>query len=424
MSHTSQDLILILNGPDGPPVSSAIWDAAISDVASRLESVQLVAWSSNDSEILREWITNHAVPDRIVIVPFTLFEASRLDIWAGLWFAGIPSTATVFLGKPPSATEVGTWIRNGVSASSCNTSRVELIPRNSADTETIDHLAAVAYWVGEPSNCWIRGDRRIQSHSIHLGSECFFLPFSRDLFSVPDGELTTGAVVRRGQTIAPWNWLAYDTLATWLIGRYLQALSTYPISFSDQPTQQFVLDYLKRLADQQYSLLPKDYGGRLDAIAPSSMGSASLIYDEEGSVPWDRIWTSFCDLAMAGGPPHRGSLLANVPIEDVARQRAQYDRVVAELRRGIELASRLPTLESSIPGWVGVRCHDERMAAWMLRAIIVENILVRREGSILFLPAGPEFRIEKEIKNVITAVAKTTHYWFGHLKVRQPPNPL
>jgi sirohydrochlorin cobaltochelatase len=64
------------------------------------------------------------------------------------------------------------------------------------------------------------------------------------------------------------------------------------------------------------------------------------------------------------------------------------------------------------------------MAAWMLRAIIVENILVRREGSILFLPAGPEFRIEKEIKNVITAIAKTTHYWFGHLKVRQPPNPL
>jgi sirohydrochlorin cobaltochelatase len=51
----------------------------------------------------------------------------------------------------------------------------------------------------------------------------------------------------------------------------------------------------------------------------------------------------------------------------------------------------------------------------MLRAIVVENVCVRREGSVLFLPAGPAFRMEKEIKNVITVVAKTHHYWTEHL---------
>ncbi|MBU6238211.1 MAG: hypothetical protein KGQ51_10305 [Planctomycetes bacterium] len=422
MSHTQHDLILIFCGPNGPFVSPELWEKAISDLESRLESVLSIHWYG-DRETVKAWIATHASPNRIVVVPFTLFEPSRFDIWSGLWFAGVPSSTTVFLAKPPSATEVGTWIRNGVSSHG-DTSHVELIPPPSADTQTIDHLAAIAYWVEGQSKCRIRGDRRIQTHTASATDDCLYYPFSSDEFPIHGGATAQGAVVQRGPTVKAWNWIAPDTLATWLIGRYLQALNAHPIAFSPQPAEQSVLSYLKSLADQQYSILPTDYAGRLDAIAPSSMGSASLIYDEEGSVPWDRIWTSFCDLAMAGGPPHRGSLLANVPIEDIARQRAQYDLVVAELRRGIELASRLPTLESSIPGWVGVRCHDERMAAWMLRAIIVENILVRREGSILFLPAGPEFRIEKEIKNVITAVAKTTHYWFGHLKVRQPPNPL
>jgi len=30
------------------------------------------------------------------------------------------------------------------------------------------------------------------------------------------------------------------------------------------------------------------------------------------------------------------------------------------------------------------------------------------------LPAGPAFRLDKEIKNVITVVAKTHHYWTEH----------
>jgi sirohydrochlorin cobaltochelatase len=71
-----------------------------------------------------------------------------------------------------------------------------------------------------------------------------------------------------------------------------------------------------------------------------------------------------------------------------------------------------------------VICDDERMAAWMMRAILVENVIVRREANILYMPAGPAFRVEKEIKNVITSIAKTVHYWRAHLRSRQPPKPL
>ena len=62
-----------------------------------------------------------------------------------------------------------------------------------------------------------------------------------------------------------------------------------------------------------------------------------------------------------------------------------------------------------------LQCADEEMALWLLRAIVVENVCVRREQSVLFLPAGPDFRLEQEIKNVITVVAKTHHYWTEHV---------
>ena len=39
------------------------------------------------------------------------------------------------------------------------------------------------------------------------------------------------------------------------------------------------------------------------------MRSAGLKYDSDGNVAWNEIWGSFCDLAMAGGPPHKGALL-------------------------------------------------------------------------------------------------------------------
>jgi sirohydrochlorin cobaltochelatase len=85
--------------------------------------------------------------------------------------------------------------------------------------------------------------------------------------------------------------------------------------------------------------------------------------------------------------------------------------VVDEVRRGISLVSGLETVECESLGWVGVVCENESMAAWMLRAIIAENVIARRERNVVFVPAGPRFTIYKEIKNIVVTIAKTTHFY-------------
>jgi hypothetical protein len=151
------------------------------------------------------------------------------------------------------------------------------------------------------------------------------------------------------------------------------------------------------------------------------MGSAGLKFDAEGRVAWDQIWGSFCDLAMAGGPPHRGTLLQPATSEEVSTNpeaQRRLMRVIEEIQRGISMVTRLPLLAAS-GSWVRVQCRSVRMAGWLVRAIVMENIQARHDAEILFLPAGPDFRLAKEIKNVITATAKTCHYWTDHMSAEQ-----
>lgn len=160
-------------------------------------------------------------------------------------------------------------------------------------------------------------------------------------------------------------------------------------------------------------ILPPRYQDFTPSAAP--MGAAALEYDDQGQVAWDEIWTGFCDLALAGGPAHRGTLLEPVNPSLIALNPSDYQKVLDELRRGITLVTGLKVVESASLGWIGMECHSEEMALWLLRAIIVENVSVRREGNVLFFPAGPNFQVEKEIKNVITVIAKTNHYWQEHI---------
>lgn len=163
------------------------------------------------------------------------------------------------------------------------------------------------------------------------------------------------------------------------------------------------------------AILPPQYQNCYDAVEPASMGSAGLRLGPDGQVAWDEIWTHFCDLALAGGPPHRGSLLEAGSAEDALAEPESYGQVVEEIGRGIWLATRLPVLLRIAPGWVGVCCPSAEMAAWLVRAIVVENVMARHKQNVLYLPAGRHFRLEKEIKNVVTALAKTCHYWTDHM---------
>ena len=163
------------------------------------------------------------------------------------------------------------------------------------------------------------------------------------------------------------------------------------------------------------AILPEEYQDCYEDVQPVSMGSAGLKYGADGKVAWNEIWATFCDLAMAGGPPHKGTLLEPASPAEIDAQPAGYQYVVAEICRGITMVTGLPAERSPDPGWVRVECFSEGMAGWLLRAIVMENVSARADGESLDLPAGPAFRIAKEIKNVVTVIAKTSHYWMDHM---------
>jgi hypothetical protein len=166
-------------------------------------------------------------------------------------------------------------------------------------------------------------------------------------------------------------------------------------------------------------LLPPEYHDTYQDLRATPMRGAGLQFDADGRVAWNRIWQSFCDLAIAGGPPHKGRLLEPGAAAGIAEAPDAHLDVLDELARGVTMASELPTDESPHLGWIRVVCHSDVMAGWMYRAITQENVAVRREGRALDLPASPDFRVDKEIKNVVTVVAKTTHYWMGHIPREQ-----
>jgi len=163
------------------------------------------------------------------------------------------------------------------------------------------------------------------------------------------------------------------------------------------------------------TILPPEYQDSYQTLEPRPMRSAGLKYGADGRVAWNEIWGSFCDLAMAGGPSHKGTLLEPASLASIEAQPDRYHEVVEEIVRGVIMATDLLARPSPNAGWVRVECYSEVMAGWLLRAIVMENVAVRAEGRALDLPAAPGFRLDKQIKNVVTVIAKTCHYWMGHI---------
>ena len=154
--------------------------------------------------------------------------------------------------------------------------------------------------------------------------------------------------------------------------------------------------------------------GTTSANLAAPMPAGPIVYREDGAIDWGNMWDSFCVLAQEGGPPHRGDLLAAPHKPDTTSE--AYQLAVTEIARGIWEVAELTAVPAT-PGWLQILCQSETQARWLAEAIVDENVQARHEGSYLFVPVGDQFRLKKEIKNVITAVAKTSHYWQEHLAV-------
>jgi hypothetical protein len=55
------------------------------------------------------------------------------------------------------------------------------------------------------------------------------------------------------------------------------------------------------------------------------------------------------------------------------------------------------------------------MAEWIAEQGVLENVMLRAEGSHVLVPCGTSWTIKGEVKNVVTVIAKTTHYWADHV---------
>jgi hypothetical protein len=142
------------------------------------------------------------------------------------------------------------------------------------------------------------------------------------------------------------------------------------------------------------------------------MSSAPFVFRADGRPDWGAMWSSFCELALFGGPPHRGPESALVAVTDGGRTGS--GSAVEEIRRGIWETTGLYS-EPAAPGWLAVTCDSPRMAAWLCATIILENVAARCDEERLLVPADPGFALEDQVKSVITVVAKTHHYWSAHV---------
>jgi sirohydrochlorin cobaltochelatase len=204
-------------------------------------------------------------------------------------------------------------------------------------------------------------------------------------------------------SLSPAEQQACADAATTLAGRTALPVTvvTVPITRLDD-----LRDALARAADasrREHQPPPKPDAG--------PMSSASFLWRDDGRPDWGSMWTSFCELALYGGPPQRGP---DTPLRAPAPTEESDPEMLAEMKRGIWETTGLYA-ESTAPGWLTVTCDSPAMAAWMCAAVLLENVHARVEEDRLIVPAGPKYDLKDEVKSVITVVAKTHHYWQAHV---------
>ncbi len=70
--------------------------------------------------------------------------------------------------------------------------------------------------------------------------------------------------------------------------------------------------------------------------------------------------------------------------------RPAADRLLyAGIAQRIQRDTGLRSSPHHYAGWLGLECGDVQTAVWMMRALVVSNVLSRREGVVLFVPVNP-----------------------------------
>lgn len=142
------------------------------------------------------------------------------------------------------------------------------------------------------------------------------------------------------------------------------------------------------------------------------MPAAKIKYNEKGEIAWDSMWGSFCDLAIEGGPPHRGKD-SSITEKDINKHSDTNEEVVSELKRGLSLLTENEIVLGE-KGWVKVLLNNKNMAKWFATIINSENVIAKVEENYLLLPCSDNFSITNEVKSVLTVFGKAKHYWNEH----------
>lgn len=148
------------------------------------------------------------------------------------------------------------------------------------------------------------------------------------------------------------------------------------------------------------------------------MSAAPFVMRDDGRPDWGSMWQAFCDLALHGGPPHRGEADA-LGLPTVSPESIVADEMIDEVCRGIYETTRLTAVPSP-GGWLAIRCDSRKMAAWLAAVIILENVEARFDDDWLFVPGDAGFHLKDQVKSIITVVAKCHHYWQQHVSASAP----
>jgi sirohydrochlorin cobaltochelatase len=441
------DVPLTLLLAPGPPAASRSLDAIARRLANRLRHDVVAAWLDEPAETLLARVEARLAggDSRVIALPLALGPAGAADRdliraidalrerWPALPVHPGPPLAIDDVARMLGDRARAAMRRAGPGSPGPTDTAVVLVGAGDANPLANAELARVARLVCEAQRVVDVGYAFLELTSpsvgeivarwVRLGARLVVVVPYTVLGGRAQRRIAAAAAAARTPTtrvlVAPP--LASHPALVWaLVRRYLDALG--PEAAAVDPALLEAVrgahahgdDGLVDVEARVAALLPPRYRDSAATVSAAPMGAVDLTFNATGQVAWDRMWQGFCELALAGGPPHRGTLLEPASREVIEADADRYAAVVRELARGLGLVTGLSVETDGRPGWVGLVCSSEAMAIWLMRAVVVENVLARREGARLYLPAGPDFTLGGEIKNVVTAVAKAHHYWIEH----------